>query len=58
MHSRRYLDRMGRKKCDTELVGKEMCVADVPTCDNHAVEIVSTSVYARACMCVYMYVNV
>lgn len=33
MRNRRYLDRMGRKKCDKELVEKQMCVADTPVCD-------------------------
>ncbi|XP_050689766.1 spondin-1-like isoform X1 [Eriocheir sinensis] len=41
MRNRRYLDRMGRKKCDEELVEKEMCVADVPSCNNHETEIIS-----------------
>ncbi|XP_071515641.1 spondin-1-like [Panulirus ornatus] len=33
MRNRRYLDRMGRKKCDKELTEKQMCVADVPECE-------------------------
>ncbi|MPC71409.1 Spondin-1 [Portunus trituberculatus] len=42
MRSRRYLDRMGRKKCDTELVEKEMCVVpEAPTCDYDNVEDIS-----------------
>lgn len=41
MRSRRYLDRMGRKKCDKEMVRKEMCVADVPTCNHEEREFIS-----------------
>ncbi|XP_042243075.1 spondin-1-like isoform X2 [Homarus americanus] len=32
MRNRRFLHRMGRKKCDKALVDKEMCVADIMEC--------------------------
>lgn len=32
MRSRRYLDRMGRKKCQKDTTQKEMCMADITEC--------------------------
>ncbi|XP_069946228.1 spondin-1-like isoform X2 [Cherax quadricarinatus] len=40
MRNRRYLDRMGRKKCDKELVEKQMCIADTPVCEGHDQEVI------------------
>ncbi|KAK7086885.1 Spondin-1 [Halocaridina rubra] len=34
MRNRRYLDRMGRKRCQKDTTQKEMCMAEVPECED------------------------